>query len=180
MKYYLPMAMLQEFLVNKEYLGINDVLMDRNYNSSNQPQLNVPALFLKIASQKQQYLSSNLYRTTGYLHICVLIPDFDINWSDSKENYTIEQQSNLYTIPDRIENLLFKNIWKSEEMNYIARNNNCNIFPKGYNRSYEYNEINGNLVSFDMSVFYNFYDNIQDSEPTTICGISEIITIKST
>jgi hypothetical protein len=187
MDWFIPDALIHEFYLNREYLGLKEAVVDKNYSYYNQPQLTTPAIYIDLVNGKniKTISGGQFYSTSGSLHICIMFSNdmttsqWSGEYSQDLENSRIKEMTLLYQIPNRIEHILARENWIGQKMKDLYANNSLTLTSRGFNRSKEYIKENVNLITYDMNVGFEYIPSDLEPECREIMGYNLALTFKT-
>lgn len=143
------------YAISRELIAqgvVKMVKIDRNFGTSNPPQSVLPATMVGILDSSPDIFVGGLNRPEYTVGISVSLLDYDIDIYHTSEALAQTQQEQ-YNIPDRIERIFNSQVFITDDMKSLVRNNNLITRSRGSNHVIEpFGSSSKNVITYDINI----------------------------
>jgi hypothetical protein len=144
-------ALIDEFNLQKTYLGIKQVELGVNIDSGIFPITIKPCLIMQIPQSNPSLFVGGFNRESKDLHVTIVFEDSKIDYNTADQD-VIDRELKNYTIADRVQNLFNKELFLSNLMKNLVNYNNLHTKARGYNKSKLLYSENIALIVYDINI----------------------------
>ena len=144
-------ALMNEFNLQKSFLGLKQVEFSPNFKYGNFPQTNKPCLVVCLPESVPSQFIGGFTRVEKTVILTVAFNNSKIDYNTASQS-VIDREMNNYLILEKIEDIFNNEVFLSPLMNSLVENNEMHTTSRGYNDSGRLYKENLSLETYDINI----------------------------
>lgn len=140
--------------------GLKQVLIDRNFDSTNVPNAMLPCAFISVLNDESDVYAGGMQRSNSILCISANFLDYKVDLSKNLGGAN-EAFKKMYNFPSIIEMFFNTGRFETKQMQCFQQKYNLVTKSLGYNKDLRqvdktYKDVSKNVVTYDISIQCNY------------------------